>query len=360
MLSILGGHQAMSEKTEKASAYKLQKAKEKGQVSKSTELNTCVFLLVFLGVLTALWPSCWVQIKALLTHVLYLTGRIPFRVDTMHQLQQFIGSTLLSLWAPFALTGLLAIACVTIAQTGFVWSGAPLSPDVKRLDLSQGFKRLFSSKSCVDAGKTTLKLTLVCFLLCVSLRRELPTFLNFMAFTPAEYPRVIIALLSKIMLQIVAVLFALAIVDKYYTSWKFGKDQRMSKQELKDEYRQREGDPKIKAKSKQLQHQLRQKTASMEQVKTADVVITNPTHLAIALKYDRNCMPAPKIVCKVQGDLVKQVKSLAARHHVPIIENKSLARLLFVASDLNQWVKREHFPMVAMIFRDVYRQKATA
>ena len=350
----------MSEKTEKATAYKLQKAKEKGQVSKSTELNTCVFLLVFLGVFTALWPSCWVQIKALLTHVLYLTGRISLNLDTLRQLQQFIGSTLLSLWAPFAVAGLLAIACATIAQTGFVWSVTPLSPDVKRLDLSQGLKRMFSLKSCVDAGKTTLKLTLVCFLLYISLRSEWPTFLSFMACTPAQYPHMIFALLSKIMLQIVAVLFVLAIFDKYYTSWTFGKDQRMSKQDIKDEYRQREGDPKIKAKIKQLQHQLRQKTASLEQVKTADVVITNPTHLAIALKYDRNCMPAPKIVCKVQGDLVKHVKSLAARHHVPIIENKSLTRLLFVASDLNQWVPREHFPMVAMIFRDVYRQKATA
>ena len=350
----------MSEKTEKATAYKLQKAKEQGQVSKSTELNTCVFLLVFLGVFTALWPSCLVQIKALLTHVLYLTGRTPFSVDAMSLLQQFIGASLLSLWTPFGLAGVLAIACASIAQTGFVCSGAPLALDFKRLDLSQGFKRLFSSKSLVETGKTTLKLTLVCFLLSISLRHELMTFLSFMASTPTHYPRLISALLSKILLQILALLFALAMIDKYYTSWKFGKDQRMSKQELKDEYRQREGDPKIKARIKQLQHQLRQKTASIEQVKTADVVITNPTHLAIALKYDRTCMPAPKIVCKVQGDLVKHVKLLAARHRVPIIENKSLARLLFVASDLNQWVQREHFPMVAMVFRDVYRQKANA
>ena len=133
----------------------------------------------------------------------------------------------------------------------------------------------------------------------------------------------------------------------------------MSKQELKDEYRQREGDPKIKSKIKQLQHQLRQKTASLEQIKTADVVITNPTHLAIVLKYDRGLMPAPKVVCKVQGELVKQVKLLAARHQVPIIENKPLARVLFATSDVNQWVHREHFPMVASIFRDIYRQKAT-
>lgn len=350
----------MSEKTEKATAYKLLKAKERGQVSKSTELNTCVFLLVFLGAFYALWPTSLQQIKTLCTHILYLIGRMPFSVDAMKPLQQFIGSTLLSVWIPFGLVGVLAIACASIAQTGFVWSGTPLAPDFKRLDLSQGFKRLFSSKSLVETGKTTLKLTLVCLLMIISLRHEMVTFLSFMASNPTHYPRLIIALLSKIMCQILALLFALAIVDKYYTSWKFGKEQRMSKQELKDEYRQREGEPKIKAKIKQLQHQLRQKTASIDQVKTADVVITNPTHLAIALKYDRTCMPAPKIVCKVQGDLVKHVKTLAKRHQVPIIENKSLARLLFAASDINQWVQREHFPMVAMVFRDVYRRKAMA
>jgi flagellar biosynthetic protein FlhB len=356
----MDGDDSMSEKTEKASAYKLKKAREQGRVSKSVELTTCVFLLVFLGVFAALWPTCLIQIKALSTHLLYLAGRLSFSVDTMNQLQQWIFITMLSLWMPFALVGLLAIAAATIAQTGFVWSSTPLTPDFKRLDLAQGFKRLWSSKSWVDAGKTTLKLTLVCCLLSLSLRHELASFLRFMAFTPAQYPRLFIALLSKIILQVLALLLALSMIDKYYTTWTFGKDQRMSKQELKDEYRQREGDPKIKAKIKQLQYQLRQKTASLEQVKTADVLITNPTHLAIALKYDRTCMPAPKVVCKAQGDMVKHMKALAARHHVAIIENKALARLLFVKSDLNQWIAREHFPMVAMVFRDVYRQRTAA
>ena len=347
----------MSEKTEKATPHKLQKAKEQGHVSKSIELNTCVFLLVLLGVATALWPSSLFQIKQLITHLFYMNTHIPFSVDTMSQLQQFLLSKLTFLWLPFALAGMLAIILSTIAQTGFVWSGKPLAPDFKRLDLAKGFKRLFSTKLLFDAGKNSLKLSSVFLLLYISLKHELLTFLSFMKQSPAQFPALLIALLSKITLQMLVLLFALAMIDKLYTRWKFGKDNRMSKQELKDEYRQREGDPKIKSKIKQLQHQLRQKTASLDQVKTADVVITNPTHLAVVLKYDRGLMPAPKIVCKVQGDLVKQVKLLAARHHVPIIENKPLARLLFAASDLNQWVNREHFPMVAAIFRDIYRRK---
>ncbi len=347
----------MSEKTEKATPHKLQKAKEQGQVSKSTELNTCVFMLVMLGVGMALGPSSLFQLKRLITHLFYMAARVPFSVESMHHLQQFLLSSLTFLWLPIALAGVLSIILSTIAQTGFVWSGKPLVPDFKRLDLGTGFKRLFSSKLLFDAAKNSLKLSLAHLLLYLSLKHEIPAFLSFMKTSPTHFPFLLIKLLSKITLQLLVLLFALAIIDKCYTRWKFSKDNRMSKQELKDEYRQREGDPKIKSKIKQLQHQLRQKTASLEQIKTADVIITNPTHLAIALKYDRGLMPAPKVVCKAQGELVRQVKLLAAKHRVPVIENKPLARLLFAASDVNQWINREHFPMVATIFREIYRQK---
>ena len=360
MFSILEGDHDMSEKTEKATPHKLQKAKEQGQVSKSAELTTCVFMLVLLGVATALWPSSLFQIKQLITHLVFLTARMPFSVDSMSQLQQFLLSKLTVLWLPFALSGVLSIVLSTVAQTGFVWSGKPLAPDFTRLDWVMGLKRLFSSKLVFDAGKNSVKLALVFLLLYLSLKHELPACLSFMKTSPTLFPSLLIKLLSKITLQLLVLLFALAIVDKLYTRWKFGKDNRMSKQEVKDEYRQREGDPKIKSKIKQVQLQLRQKTASLEHVKTADVVITNPDHLAVVLKYDRGLMPAPKVVCKAQGELVKQVKLLAARHHVLIIENKPLARVLFSASNLNQWINREHFPMVASIFREVYRQKATS
>lgn len=347
----------MSEKTEKATPHKLQKAKEQGQVSKSIELNTCIFLLVMVLISIALWPSFLAQFKELLTHLLYLTARIPFSVDSTGHLHQFLLAKITFMWIPFALAGILTIVLSTIAQTGFVWSGKPLSPDFKRLDLAKGYKRLFSTKSLFEAGKNSVKLTLVIVLLTLSLRHELTHILSFMMTSPAKLPSLLMSLLGKILLQLIALLFALALIDKLYTRWKFAKDHRMSKQELKDEYRQREGDPKIKAKIKQLQQQLRQKTASLEQVKSADVVITNPTHLAIALKYDKTLMPAPQVVCKARGELAKQVKLIAARHQIPMIENKLFARALYATTDLNQWIHREHFPVAAMIFREIYQQR---
>lgn len=350
----------MSEKTEKATNYKLKKAKENGQVSKSTELNTCIIILFFLMVSIALFPSFIFQLKTLFIQLLSLTNRMSFSVNSMSNLHYYLLNKLGSLWLPFALSGILSIIVSTIAQTGFVWSAQPLVPDFKRLDLIKGLKRLFSTKTLFDAGKNSIKLALAILLTSMSLKHEVDTLINFMSASPTSAPGLLMSLISKLVLQLLGLLFAIAFIDKIYTRWKFAKDNRMSKQEIKDEYRQREGDPKIKAKIKQIQHQLRQKNASLEQVKTADVVITNPTHLAIALKYDRSSMPAPKVVCKAQGDLVSHIKRLAVRHNIPIIENKLFARALFATTSLNKWISKEHFPVAARIFRDLYRQREMA
>ncbi|MBA2655968.1 MAG: EscU/YscU/HrcU family type III secretion system export apparatus switch protein [Tatlockia sp.] len=347
----------MTEKTEKATAYKLQKAREKGQVSKSIELNTTVLLVVLIIVGYVLWPKLLYQLKLIMTHLFYLAPRFSPSITNIIKLSQFLIGKLASIWLPFAMAAILSICLSTIAQTGFTWSMHPLLPDLKRLNLAEGFKRLFSSKLLFDAIKTILKLSLVFFLILLSLSQEMPTLLKLMRIAPTEHPLLIINLTIKLLLQLLSLLFVLALVDKIYSRWKFNKDNRMTKHELKEEYRQREGDPKIKVKIKQLQQQLRQRTSALNQVKQADVVVINPSHLAIALKYERNTMPAPKIVCKAQGELAKQVKILAKRHNIPLIQNKAFARALFARSELNQWIGQEHFPVAAQIFREIYRQR---
>lgn len=350
----------MSEKTEKATPHKLQKAKEQGNVSKSIELTTCIFLLVCLVTTTALWPDFFNQITSLMRHLLYLSNHMSFSVDNMGHLQTYLLTNILFLWLPIALAGMLAIIAATLIQTGFVWSSKPLIPDIKRLDIIKGFKRIFSSKLVFDAAKNSLKLSLVFIVASLSLYQDLAKLSNFMHLDPNNLTSLIMTLLSKFIVKIILLLLVLAMIDKGYTRWKFAKDNRMSKQELKDEYRQREGCPKIKSKIRQLQQQLRQKTASLEQVKTASVVITNPTHLAIALSYDKAIMNAPKVVCKAQGEMVKNVKQLAARHGVPIIEHKVFARALFVSTALNECIHRDHFPIAAGIFRSILQQKAVS
>jgi flagellar biosynthetic protein FlhB/flagellar biosynthetic protein FliR/FlhB len=344
----------MSEKTEKATPYKLQKAKEKGQVSKSVELTTCISLLVICLLMNSLWPKQLGVIQNLLRQILLAAPQIQFNIDNISHLHQYILSQLISLWAPFALAGGLAIILGTVAQTGMVWSATPLIPDIKRLNLIQGFKRLFSLKTCFEALKSSLKLIVAFLLLCVALHHQLPDIVLLMLTKPSQDPQLMMTLLLKLMFQLLLLLSLIALMDKFYTRWKFNKDNRMSKQEVKDEYKQKEGDPKIKSKIKQLQHQLRQKTTSLSAVQSADVVITNPTHIAIALKYERAVMPAPKVVCKAQGEMVKEVKKLAKKYGVPIMEQKAFARMLHQSVELNQWISKDLYPIAAGIFREVY------
>lgn len=350
----------MSEKTEKATSYKLQKAKERGQVSKSVELTTCISLLIMLGLVTALWSKQLQELRTMFCHLLHLATNLQFSIDVISHLHQFILSQLLSMWLPFALAGVLTIILANLAQSGIVWSITPLIPDFKRLNPVNGLKKLFSVKTCFDTTKNTLKLTITLIFLLITLKQQLPYILQLAMTSLPNHPPTIMHFILKLTFQLLLLLGLLAVMDKFYTRWSYAKEQRMSKQELKDEYKQREGDPKIKSKIKQLQHQLRQKTTSLKQVKTADVIITNPTHLAIALKYDRASMPAPKVVCKAQDQMVVQVKKLARKHGVPIIENKSFARMLYHSVDLNQWIHKELYPLAAAIFRDIYARRDNA
>ncbi|MCL9682622.1 EscU/YscU/HrcU family type III secretion system export apparatus switch protein [Legionella maioricensis] len=347
----------MTEKTEKATPYKLQKAKEKGQVSKSIELTTCISLLVMLGMITALWPKQLEEISSLFRHLLGNTSHFQFSVDNICHMFQLIMAKITTLWLPFALASGLTIILCTLAQTGMVWSTTPLIPDFKRLNFIQGCKKLFSMKAGFEAFKGTLKLALALLLLYFTFKHQVSSILQLGITRPDQTLLFMMSFIIKLIFQLLLVLTILAFLDKLYTQRKFKKDNRMSKQEVKDEYKQKEGDPKIKNKIKQLQNQLRQKTASLKLVKTADVIITNPTHLAIALKYERHVMPAPKVVCKARGEMVAQIKEIAKKHGIPIIENKAFARMLYQSIELNQWISKDLFPIAASIFRDIYRQR---
>ncbi len=190
----------------------------------------------------------------------------------------------------------------------------------------------------------------------VLFRRQLPQLAALTLIPTQTSIPLMMHFLCNTCLQLLLALLVLAFIDKKYSLWKFHQEQRMSKQELKDEYKQREGDPKIKYKRKQLHLQLRQKTASLLQVKTADVVITNPTHIAIALKYERQSMPAPKVVCKAQDAMALAVKKLAKKHGVPLIEDRTFARLLLHGSELNHYVDQHLFSLTATVYRQLYEQ----
>lgn len=350
----------MSEKNQKATPYKLQKAKEKGQVSKSLELTSGLSFLVILGILTALWPKTAEEIKLLMVHLLQNAPNLYWDLHAINSLAQFILLKLISLWLPLVLCIVLAIILATIAQTGLVWTTTPLTPDFKRLNPALGFKKIFSLKTCFESFKSIAKLGLAFGLFFLLIKHKLPSFLQLGLTSPWQSFNFFMQSLLNALFQLVLVLFSVAILDKGFSLWHYQKDQRMTKQELKDEYKQREGDPKIKAKIRQLQQQLRQKTASLSQVKNADVIITNPTHLAIALQYEKALMPAPKVICKARDEMALEVKKIAQNHNIPIVENKAFARSMFQSISLNHYIGQEHYRIASDILREIFAKRVTA
>lgn len=350
----------MSEKTEKATTYQLQKAKENGFVNKSAELNNTLLLLIMLSFSTLLWPLLVQQIKMFITQLLHLATQLCFNSDKITTLQRIILLKLIHLWMPFASIHVLCLILTTIVQTGFVWSVKSLRFDLKRLHIKQGIKRLGSTKSIFQAVISSLKLASVALFMSIEIHHALNLLIQLMNHGANESTTLFHHLVVRFSVHLILLLLAFACIDKFYTHRNYLKKNRMSKQEIKDEYRQREGDPRIKFKMRKLQQQLRQKISSLERIKTADVIVVNPMHLAIALKYQRGSMPAPQVVYKAQGELVKQVKRIAKRHQIPIVHNKLFAKQLFKTVSLNQWIHPEHFPMAALIFNDLYRQREIA
>lgn len=350
----------MSEKTEKPTSYKLQKAKEKGQIGKSLEMNTNLFLLLMLGVVTVLWPRFFIELKWIVRQLLILSSTFDFSVGHISQLHHWLISQFIAHYLPFAMAAWLAIALIHIAQNGIIWTTKPLVPNFNRLNGIEGLKKLFSTKTLFDAAKNTIKLSAAFLFLYGKVTLDLTGFLNLSLTAITQHPFLMMNFLLKTLFQLVLLLSLFSLLDLFYTRWAHQKNQRMSKHELKEEHKQREGDPKIKAKIKHIQQQLRQKTASLKHIKTADVMITNPSHLAIALKYERDIMPAPQVVYKARDKMAQQAKALAQKHNVPIIEHKALARTLYHSIELNQSISQDLYPVAADIFRSIYQQRSKA
>lgn len=349
----------MSEKTEKATAHKLKKAKEKGQVNKSNEVIIYVSLLSTLSIISVLWPKQISVLKSTMIQLFHFAGHFNYTSHNVTYLNHIISTELMSLWFPIAGIALITIILCTLVQTGFTWSTAALIPDFKRINPVSGFKKLYSISRLFEAAKCIFKL-LFCFIFFwLILKNKLPSLEQIVLTQPTTHNAVLIKFLLNTSLQILLCLLLFAFIDKKFTHWNFHKEQKMSKQELKEEYRQKEGDPKIKNKIRQLQYQLRKKTAALKQVKNADVLITNPTHLAIALQYKRDTMPAPKVIYKAQDKMVAPVKEVAQKYGIPIIEHKMLARMLHYSTELNHYINKELFPLTAEVFRDLYRQGVT-
>lgn len=347
---------AAEEKTEEATPKKKADARKKGQVPKSTDLNSAIILLLVVILIMVLGGFIFSSIQEFLQ---YSLGKGLNRTITLGNiLGIFIEELSFYLKIAFPIMGavMLVGVLVNIAQVGFIRTLHPLKPDFKKLNPIEGFKRIFSQKSLFDLGKNFLKLIIVAIIAYLFIRDNLQSVLATAQMSIQGVFPLFKGIVQSLMIRVGIVLFVLAIIDYFYQRYDFKKNLRMTKQEIKDEMKQSEGDPQIKSKMKQKQRQISM-NRMMADVSNSTVVVTNPTHLAIAIQYDESSTGAPVILAKGADYVAEKIRKIAREEEIPIIENKPLARSLYKNVEIGEEIPMELYQAVAEILAIVYQME---
>ena len=344
-----------SQKTEDPTDKKIQDAREKGDVPKSQELN---YFFSFMAVLIVMvFGSGWLFNGIYRVVVPFLERPDSFRLD--NQVSAIVSGVGFAL-APYLLLPMALIIFFAVVsalmQHGLVFSSESLTPKLEKLSLISGFKRMFGSEAVVNLVKGVTKLTLIGALFLAILwpqQDKIPqlALLSVPQVLPLLYDWVLYLLIA-----VTAVMALLGAADFAYQKYKYKKKLMMTQQEVKDEFKQTEGDPKIKGRLKQLRME-KARQRMMSAVPGADVVVTNPTHFSVALKYAPETMDAPRLVAKGQDEVALRIREVAREHDVMIVENPPLARALFAGVEIDQDVPPEHYQAVAEVISYVMKAK---
>jgi flagellar biosynthetic protein FlhB len=343
-----------SQKTEEPTQRRLDEAAKHGDVVKSAEVTTFVVLLGGTLTVATMGGSSAEHFAQGFRVFIEQPDQIAVNSASMIPLLREIMLLLAGILAPvFGLIMAMGLGS-HILQSRPRIALDRIMPDFSKLSPAAGLKRMFGLEGLSNLGKGLLKLALVGSVVWTVLWPERGNVESFLTLSPSAVAGEMIHLVMKIMIAALSVLAVLAVLDYMLQRYRFMARNRMSKQEIKEEYRQTEGDPAIKAKVKQIRNE-RSKRRMMAQVPTATVVITNPTHYAIALKYESGKMAAPVCVAKGVDALAFKIREVALEHEVPVIENPPLARALYATVDLDEPIPAEHFKAVAQVIGYVMR-----
>ncbi|OGR20697.1 MAG: flagellar biosynthesis protein FlhB [Desulfobacula sp. RIFOXYA12_FULL_46_16] len=344
------------EKTEDASSRKLSKSREEGQVAKSVEIPSVFVLLT--GAI-ALYFSAF-NIYHNLMGVLQFNldfKKIPLLTQLeVVRLLAYHTEKIILMCIPVMGAIVLAAMMSNLAQVGFTISWKSLEPKLSRLDPINGFKQKFTSRAVVELLKTLIKVGVISMVAYNAIKAELVP-ITFLYDTSVGYILLYMLKVSFwIFVKVCLFMLVVALLDYAYQKWKFLEEQKMTKKEVKDETKQTEGDPLVKSRIRQLQHQAARKRM-MADVPRADVVVTNPTRLAVALKYDGKTMDAPKVLAKGAGPVAENIRRIARENDIPLVEDKQLARNLYSSVDIGGEVPTELYQAVAELLAYVYKLK---
>lgn len=338
-----------ADRSQQATPYKLQRAKERGQVAKSRDVvSAAVFTAAMAYLAWRGWPT-WREQFSLDQSLLVQAGRIDASPENLWRLVEH--AVVGSLWigAPFFATIVIAAIVANVAQTGPVLSAEPLKMDLNRLNPVEGFKRIFNRQLVFAGVRTLLKLALLSTAIWLVLKDLSRQFFHLATLSAAGFLRTLLDDFATLGLKLALILWFIALLDLAFTRHQFAQQMRMSHKELRDEIKQREGDPRLRARLRDLRREMRKRSMALRNTRNADVIITNPTHFAVALRYEHGRMAAPELIAKGAGVLAAAMRLIAARHNIPVVQNPPLARKLFHELEIDRVVPDKFFTEVARI-----------
>lgn len=350
------GEQDDSQKTEDPTPKKLEESRKKGQVPLSREVNNWIMLLAGTLVVLAIGPSAMRNLAAHMRTYIAEAHALP---GVPGGFGLVLGESLITILGILALPLIFLVAAAFIgpfAQIGPLFAPESLKPDISKISPLKGFKRLFSMRSIMEFVKGVLKIAIISAVGAILLFPFFGSIEHMVGLTIPAMLSELSGLVFRLMAGILMVMFVVAMLDLLYQRYEHNKKMRMTKQEVKDEYKQSEGDPHIKAKLRQLRQE-KARGRMMQAVPSADVVITNPTHYAIALKYDPDVMAAPVVVAKGVDHIAAKIREIANENKVILVENRPLARALYDTVDIDAPVPQEHYQAVAEVISYVFRLK---
>jgi flagellar biosynthetic protein FlhB len=343
-------------KTEEPTGKRIQQARDKGQVAISQEIKSWFILLSAALLIVSIAPQLMRDLSFSLSKFILAPHAIS--MDSRH-VRFFFADQLMDLaiilapvFGVFMITAIIA----TALQVGLLWAPQKIKPELRKISILQGFKRVFGMRALIEFIKGIFKLSLVGL---VAFALALPMMLDIELLPTLELVKTLDRMHMTVLLLMagtIAVMTVIAALDFAYQKYSNHQQMKMTKQEVKDEYKQQEGDPQVKARIRQLRME-RARQRMMAAVPNADVVITNPTHYAVALEYKMDSMPAPKLLAKGVDEVAYRIRDVAEKNDIPVVENPPLARALYAAVDLDEEIPEEHYMAVAEVIGYVMRLK---
>jgi flagellar biosynthesis protein FlhB len=343
------------DKTEEATQTRREEFRKRGQVAQTKELASALFFFVMAVIVLFTTGYFFQHFSDFILSITEMAFQKQELAVSLSQISRLVGVKFVYLLGPILLISLIIGFSSSVLQVGFLQVEEALQFKFEKINPFSGFKRIFSLKAFVEGVKALIKIILISAVTYFVIKSEVHLFLRAMDWEVEQSLLFLSQILFKVLLSISLSVVLLALLDYFFQWWDLEKQMRMSKKELKEEHKSREVDPMIKSRMRRLQREMSNRRM-MKKVSEADVIVTNPTHISVALKYGAQ-MPAPQLVAKGADLVAHKIREIAQQNGIPIVENKPLARAIYKTMKLDQFIPRELYVAVAEVLSYVYKLK---